>query len=246
TPKRPASDDGSLMIQNTPRRKLIKTNQKENGSQQLNDETEITGVESDEIESIADKTDEDHDEDSNEIPPSQKGSNKMMTRADEHDLEMKVDECSRDTQAINMNGDNEEEEQKMDIDIPTVEKISSSSQNSTKRRSSRHTKVLFSSTNDSHQPKVLSSEVSQQTPQRLRRTRSASTNTSSTINDNQSSNSTRRRKSCSASNIRTFDVIVKKTFSLSTNSSRMQSSTRKSNNDTPLRQKNEKVRNNIS
>ncbi|CAF0741759.1 unnamed protein product [Didymodactylos carnosus] len=239
TPKRPASDDGSSILQNTPRRKLIKTNQKENGSQRLNGETEINDVGSSDVASVTDINDDDYDETNSEIQPSQKES----TSADDNDLEMKVDECSRDTEAINMNGDDDEEQQqKMDIDEPITEKMTLSSQDSTKRCSSRRSKFLFSSSNDTHPSKAFSSssDSSQQSPQCLRRTRSASMNTSMTRDDDQRSVSTRRRKSCSVSNIRTDNVIVRKTISLTTKPSRTQSSIRKPSSDTPTRQRTEK------
>ncbi|CAF1544072.1 unnamed protein product [Rotaria sp. Silwood1] len=177
TPKRPASDDITDMLDDTPRRKLIKTSQqKENNTiSPLRNELELPPVPS-----------TNNEEDDQEFLPLTQQTQKLSTFDD--DLAQKVEQCFR----------NHTKEQQTDVDMMEIEESHQTNNNNNKHKSStrRRSRFRFSFSNNHNSPEQEENEIDSKRKSRLFRTHSASIINHENENEN-NIYSSRRRKSYS-------------------------------------------------
>jgi len=185
TPKRPASEDASTLLADTPRRKLIKTNQqKENGrtSPSTNSnatESEMRSTSPSFLQPVSSTNIEDTDQEFVSLTEQQPISPMFDDDDDDDDLTRKVEQCFRN------NSEQQSEDYFMQIDQPSEDLLSN--QKSTRHRSHFH----FS----------LSKEQEFEKPSRLRRMRSVSTTIPINNEIKSKINSTRRRKSTNSTGL---------------------------------------------
>ncbi|CAF4264799.1 unnamed protein product, partial [Rotaria sp. Silwood2] len=181
TPKRPASDDLTELLDDTPRRKLIKTNQhKENNTtSSITNELELALVPS-----------MNNEEGDQEFSPLTQQTQKISTFDD--DLARKVEQCFRD----------HTKEQQTDAEIMQIDESNqTNNQHNNRRKSStrRRSRFRFSfSTNHNSSEQEEEDEINSKRKSRLFRTHSASI-----INHENENNidSSRRRKSYSTTGL---------------------------------------------
>ncbi|CAF3053624.1 unnamed protein product [Rotaria sp. Silwood2] len=181
TPKRPASDDLTELLDDTPRRKLIKTNQhKENNTTSpITNELELALVPS-----------MNNEQGDQEFSPLTQQTQKISTFDD--DLARKVEQCFRD----------HTKEQQTDAEIMQIDESNqTNNQHNNRRKSStrRRSRFRFSfSTNHNSSEQEEEDEINSKRKSRLFRTHSASI-----INHENENNidSSRRRKSYSTTGL---------------------------------------------
>ncbi|CAF2203928.1 unnamed protein product [Rotaria magnacalcarata] len=183
TPKRPASDDITEMLDDTPRRKLIKINQqKENNTAPcLKDQLEILPVPSTNSE-----------DDDQEFSPLTQQTNKISTFDD--DLARKVEQCFR----------NNTKEQQSDVDmIETDESNQPNNQNNNNKQKSstrRRSRFRFSFSNNHNSSEEDEEEIETNSKRKSRLFRTLSASIINHENETTMSSS-RRRKSYSTTGL---------------------------------------------
>ncbi|CAF2856081.1 unnamed protein product [Rotaria sp. Silwood2] len=181
TPKRPASGDITEMLDDTPRRKLIKINQQKenNTTSPLRNEIELPLVPS-----------TNNEEDDQKFLPLTQQTQTLSTFDD--DLARKVEQCFR----------NHTKEQQPVVDMMEIDELNQISSNNNKQKSStrRRSHFRFSFSNNHNSPEQEQEEKDETNSKR--KSRLFRTHSASIINTNENENennihSSRRRKSYS-------------------------------------------------